>query len=83
MFFLKRENGCRNIFMTKSPRKKNAGRMVDLGSDCNKKSFYELATDQANVPVFFCFLGCFFACVGDLYVYRIGTNSSHQRKLHV
>ena len=39
MFFLKRENGCRNIFMTKSPRKKNAGRMVDVGSDCNKKSF--------------------------------------------
>ena len=34
MFFLKREN-----FHDQISTKKNAGRMVDLGSDCNKKSF--------------------------------------------
>ena len=72
MFFLKRENGCRNIFMTKSPRKKNAGRMVDVGSDCNKKSF---TTSLRGLHVRARFF--FVACVRDLYVYRIGTRSSH------
>ena len=80
MFFLKRENGCRNIFMTKSPRKKNAGRMVDVGSDCNKKSFTTSLRGlhvRASFFFFFFFFFFFVACVRDLYVYRIGTRSSH------
>ena len=77
MFFLKRENGCRNIFMTKSPRKKNAGRMVDVGSDCNKKSFTTSLRGLHVRASFLLFFVVFFACVRDLYVYRIGTRSSH------
>ena len=52
MFFLKRENGCRNIFMTKSPRKKcwPYGRSrVRL----QQEIIYEFATDWANAPVLF------------------------------
>ena len=75
MFFLKRENGCRNIFMTKSPRKKMPA-VWSISGPTAQEIVYELATDRANVPFFF-----FVACVRDLYVYRIGTNSSHQRKL--
>ena len=60
MFFLKRENGCRNIFMTKSPRKKNAGRMVDVGSDCTGNRLRPRYGAYMYAPVFFFFFFFFF-----------------------
>ena len=68
MFFLKGESGCRNIFMTKSPRKKNAGRMVDVGSDCNKKSF---KTSLRGLHVCASFFFFFFFVVFLLHVLGI------------
>ena len=51
MFFLKRENGCRNIFMTKSPRKKKCPPYGRSRVRLQQEIVYELATDRANATV--------------------------------